>query len=195
LGPPALVFAAYAVTYSIFSFGVDGVITFFLHHDLKLNSAEIGSYGSARGCGAVFGAICAGWMTQKFGKKTTSLVALIFLSTAMLALTGLNSDPTSYLSLGAIWGSAWAFQETVFVILAMRLAERSLAATAFAVLMVFSNLGTALGEGIATSLSGALGFTAVFLGFSAANLAVIPILLAFHRNSLLDAPHIDELHR
>jgi MFS family permease len=195
LGWPTLIFAAYAIGYSVFSFGVDGLITLFLHQDLKIDASQIGSYGSARGCGAIFGALSAGWFVPKFGKRIASVGALIFLSAAMIALTGLTSNPANFLALGALWGAAWAFQETVFVILAMRLSERSLAATAFAFLMVFSNLGTAIGEGLATSLSGTFGFNAVFVSFAAANLAVIPILLIFHRNSLLDAPHMDERGR
>lgn len=195
LGLPGFIFAIYAIAYSVFSFGVDGIVTFFLHENLKLDASQIGSYGSARGCGAIFGALWAGWISQKYGKKTASVSALIFLSLAMITLTNIDTRPENFLGLGVVWGSAWAFQETVFVILAMRLSERSLAATAFAVLMVFSNLGTAIGEGLATTLSGSIGFKMVFVSFAIANLAVIPVLLVFHRNSLLDAPHMDELHR
>lgn len=175
MGRPALFFAFYAVVYSIFSFGIDGIITLFLNKEIGLPPEIIGAYGSARGVGAVIGAVLSGWCATKFGARKAAYAAIAFLAVAMLALLEV-SDKSMALVIGVFWGAAWGFQETVFVTLAMRIAEQRLAATAFALLMIFSNFGTAIGEGLATSLSGAIGFKPLFASFAAANLLVLPLL-------------------
>lgn len=181
LGWPAVIFAAYAVFYSVLSFGIDGIITLFLHRTLHFESTEIGFYGSARGVGAICGAVLAGLLSKKIGIAKTSYCSLILLTISAAILSLINS-PSTALLLGGLWGLAWAFQETVFLILAMRLSEQALAATAFAFLMIFSNIGTAVGEGLATTLSGFLGFEKVFLGFGILSLAIIPLVhLLFRR--------------
>jgi PAT family beta-lactamase induction signal transducer AmpG len=77
--------------------------------------------------------------------------------------------------MGVLWGIAWGFQETVFVALAMDLSEARIAASMFAIMMALSNLGTAVGEGLATSLTDNIGFSAVFLSLAAFN--AIPFLV------------------
>ncbi len=180
MGWPAALFALYAIGYSILSFGLDGLITLFLHSELKLESTDIGIYGSVRGLGAIAGAILAGLIGTKIGRKTAAFSSLVFLMLASLSLM-LLKDATTSIVIGFVWGAAWAFQETVFVILAMRMAEQAFAATAFALLMIFSNVGTAIGEGLATSLSESIGFKQVFLSFGLANLIVIPLLIVVFR--------------
>ncbi len=175
LGWPAFIFAGYAIAYSILSFGLDGLVTLFLHSELKLAASDIGVYGSARGTGAIIGAISAGFVGTKFGKPAAAFSALVFLLGASLSLLFLH-DLKSAVAIGFLWGAAWAYQETVFVILAMKMAEQTFAATAFALLMIFSNIGTAIGEGLATTLSESLGFKQVFVSFGLSNLAVLPLL-------------------
>lgn len=186
LGWPTFYFAGYAIAYSILSFGIDGLVTFYLHSELKFEASNIGVYGASRGVGAILGAVVAGFCAGNWGRKITAYSALFFLGFAMLALLMLQ-DTRSAIYIGALWGAAWSFQETVFVVLAMRMAEKNLAATAFAILMIFSNIGTAIGEGLATSLSGSIGFKTVFIGFAVANLAVAPLLALVFRK----APDLD----
>jgi len=43
----------------------------------------------------------------------------------------------------------------------------------FAIMMALSNLGTAIGEGVATSLSDNLGFSTVFISLAALNIVTL----------------------
>jgi len=173
--PQFLLFAAYAVVYSVASFGIDGLITFFLSD--RFNAAEtiIGQYGSLRGIGAVVGSILGGFIIDRLGRRSSSRAAILLISAGGV-LIGLASSANALLVMGLIWGLFWAFQETIFFALAMDLTDSRIAATMFAIMMAISNLGTAVGEGVATAMVDNIGFSAVFVGLSGINLFCLPIL-------------------
>ncbi len=80
------------------------------------------------------------------------------------------------LVMGVVWGIVWGFQETIFVSLAMDLSDHRIAASMFAIMMAISNIGTAIGEGVATGLTDNIGFAAVFIGLAVINVINVPIL-------------------
>jgi PAT family beta-lactamase induction signal transducer AmpG len=96
-------------------------------------------------------------------------------------LIGAASSLNFLLAIGIVWGLIWGFQETVFVALAMGLADTRIAASMFAIMMAVSNLGTAIGEGVATGLTDDIGFTAVFWLLAAVNLVTLPLLWGLFR--------------
>ena len=83
--------------------------------------------------------------------------------------------------MGIVWGIAWGFQETLFVALAMDLSDARIAASMFAIMMALSNVGTAIGEGVATGLTDDIGFAAIFWLLAGLNVVVVPILWALFR--------------
>jgi predicted MFS family arabinose efflux permease len=105
----------------------------------------------------------------------------VVLLSAGAALISLAPGLNALLGLGLAWGVAWAFQETVFFALAMDLADTRIAASMFAIMMAISNLGTAVGEGVATGLTDNLGFIGVFWLLAAVNLATLPVLWGLFR--------------
>jgi PAT family beta-lactamase induction signal transducer AmpG len=182
LKPCCLAFAAYAVLYSIVSFGVDGLVTFYLSDRFQVAETTIGLYGALRGIGAVIGAAGGGLLIDRVGRKPMAYGAVLAISIGA-ALIGAASSMNTLLILGVIWGIAWGFQETLFVALAMDLADARIAASMFAVMMALSNLGTAVGEGVATGLTDDIGFSAVFWLLAGLNVVVVPILWALFRSS------------
>ena len=64
----------------------------------------------------------------------------------------------------------------------MSLCDSRIAASMFALMMAVSNVGTAIGEGVATGLTDNIGFSAVFLLLAAANVITLPILWALFRS-------------
>jgi PAT family beta-lactamase induction signal transducer AmpG len=178
--PRFLVFALYAVVYSVGSFGVDGLVTYFMSDTFQAPENVIGQYGALRGVGAVAGALVGGLLIDRIGRRRSAYGAVVLLS-AGAALIGLAPGLNVLLGLGLGWGIVWAFQETVFFALAMDLADTRIAASMFAIMMAISNLGTAVGEGVATGLTDNLGFVPVFWLLAAINLVTLPVLWGLFR--------------
>jgi PAT family beta-lactamase induction signal transducer AmpG len=178
--PRFLVFALYAVVYSVGSFGVDGLVTYFMSDTFQAPENVIGQYGALRGVGAVAGALVGGLLIDRIGRRRSAYGAVVLLS-AGAALISLAPGLNLLLGLGLVWGIAWAFQETVFFALAMDLADTRIAASMFAIMMAISNLGTAVGEGVATGLTDNLGFVPVFWILAGVNLVTLPVLWGLFR--------------
>ena len=170
--PRFLLFAAFAVFYSIVSFGVDGLVTFFMSEVFNASAATLGQYGALRGIGAVVGALAGGLLVDRMGRKWSAYGAALLIS-IVTAIIGAASGISTLLALGIFWGIAWGFQETVFVALAMDLAEIRIAASMFAIMMAFSNLGTAIGEGMATGLTDNMSFSNIFWLLAGINIITI----------------------
>jgi predicted MFS family arabinose efflux permease len=84
-----------------------------------------------------------------------------------VALLGLPLVPA-----GLVWGICWGMQETVYMSLAMHFSRGPWAATFFALAMIFSNVGTAIGEALAAPMAGELGYQTLFLFFAAISAAL-----------------------
>ncbi len=157
-----VIFALFAIVYSIVSFGVDGLITFFMSNQFHAPTTMIGKYGALRGVGAVIGALGGGLLVDRLGRKNSAYMAVVLISIGAV-LVGLAPGLRFLLAIAVAWGIAWGFQETVFFALAMDLTDSRIAASMFAIMMAVSNIGTAIGEGVATGLTDNIGFRAVFL--------------------------------
>lgn len=178
--PRFLLFAAYAVAYSVVSFGVDGLVTFYMSEAFGAPETLIGAYGALRGVGAAVGALVGGLLLDRIGRRAGAFGAVAAISLGAVLIGAAGGTP-ALLALGVVWGIAWGFQETVFVALAMDLADARIAATMFAIMMAVSNIGTAVGEGVATGLTDDIGFTAVFWLLAGLNVVTIPLLWALFR--------------
>lgn len=178
--PRFLLFAAYAVAYSVVSYGVDGLVTFYMSEVFNAPETLIGTYGALRWVGAAVGALAGGLLLDRIGRRTGAFGAVAAISLGA-ALIGAAGGTSALLALGVLWGAAWGFQETVFVALAMDLADTRIAATMFAIMMAVSNLGTAVGEGVATGLTDDIGFAAVFWLLAGLNVVTLPMLWALFR--------------
>lgn len=184
--PRFLLFAAYAVIYSLGSFGVDGLVTYFMSEGFGATEGPIGLYGALRGLGAVIGGLGGGLLLDRLARKRSAFLATLLISVGA-ALIGLAPSQGVVVGLGLLWGVIWAFQETVFFALAMEIADSRIAASMFAIMMGISNLGSAVADGAATALSPVLGFRQVFWLLAAINLITLPVLGQFFRN-LTGAP-------
>jgi MFS family permease len=182
LKPCCMIFALYAIVYSIVSFGVDGLVTYYLSERYRVAETTIGLYGALRGIGAVLGAAGGGLLIDRVGRKPMAYGAAAGISIGAIGI-GAVPGVDALLVLGALWGIAWGFQETLFVALAMDLADARIAASMFAVMMALSNVGTAIGEGVATGLTDDIGFSAVFWLLAGLNVVVLPILWALFRHA------------
>lgn len=162
ISAPFLWFGIFGVVYSIASFGTDGLVTLFLNEARGAGNLMVGVYGVGRGLGALTGAVAYAWLEPRFGLRRIQIFALAILGAG--CLSPLANVPL-WLS-GGVWGFCWGFQETAFVTLAMRFSRGRWAATFFAICMIFSNLGTAIGEALGAPLVPRIGYSGVFLSFA-----------------------------
>jgi predicted MFS family arabinose efflux permease len=182
-----LLFSAYAVVYSLGSFGVDGLVTYFMSEQFAATEVLIGRYGALRGVGAIVGAVAGGLLLDRVSRRASAFGAVVAIS-LVAALIGLATGNQAVIWIGLVWGVVWALQETVFFALAMDIADARIAASMFAIMMGISNLGSAVADGAATALSDDWGFRTVFWVLAAVNLATLPVLRALFRA----APEIAE---
>lgn len=176
----------FGVGYSIPSFGADGLMTLFLRETRDLSFDGIGAFGVSRGIGALFGAVVFAITARRYGVTFSTYGGLVALAGGcLLPVLGVSTG-----ALGLLWGAAWGFQETSFVTMAMWYSRGAWAASLFATCMIFSNIGTALGEAIAAPLVQSLNYSGVFLVLAAGalgTLIVVPKLLACSYNSASSA--------
>lgn len=161
--PPLLdsLYFLFGISYSVVSFGADGVISLFLMDRFQVSSQQIGIYGSFRGLGALVGAGLAALILRFAGRRLGSFLGLVFLGLG-LGLWAKMDSLNYFFWVSFVWGTAWAYQETVFVTVAMGLARGAWSATIFALFMMSSNIGTSLGEWWVTGAVVEMGFSPLF---------------------------------
>lgn len=175
-----LLFLFYAVLYSFFSFGQDGLVTYYLKQQFNLGDTQIGLYGSFKGIGSIIGALMGGLIIRFKGIKMASYLAVFLLLLGELNISD-SLAPDNVKWVGILWGSSWGFQETVYVTLAMLMASTKIPAMSFAFFMVMSNLGTTLAEGVLTSLVDSLGFSRIFTFIQLGTPLLFILLFYLHR--------------
>lgn len=159
--PQYILLGIFGLTYSISSFGADGLITLYLHDSFQASSLMIGKYGLFKSIGAIAGSLLAGYVIKSRGLFFTSKLSLILLAFAILILAYvLTSENFAYIA--PMWGIAWSFQEVAFLSLAMSSIHSDSNGFAFAILMALCNTGTAIGEGVLTTLSTSYSFPLLF---------------------------------
>lgn len=160
------------ISYSVVSFGSDGLVTLYLTDQFGLGEKTVGLYGSLRGAGAIIGSLLAGFLLVKLNQNKVKMFSLLLIAAGVLML-GHMTNASNYKSIAVIWGACWGFQEVCFLALVMYILRGTHSAFAFASLMAMANLGTAIGEGVATALTQHLSFPMVFSVLSV--LIVIPL--------------------
>lgn len=170
-----------AIAYSFSSFGTDGLVSLYLSDFFKISESQIGIYGSLRGVGAILGAVVSGHFMNQGRERATSLMGLCLVAFgAFLMGSLLNAD--NFKIVGTAWGFMWGFQEVCFLTIAMRIVSGANAAFAFALVMALGNVGTAIGEALATGWTATYGFSPVFYLLSAAVILPIVLLIALYRH-------------
>jgi PAT family beta-lactamase induction signal transducer AmpG len=191
--PTTLGFLAYAWVYSFLLFGIDGMVTLRLSQNFGASPNLIGEYGSLRGVGSVAGAAFCGWFILSKGRLRAALTSVALLMMAGLGLVVAGSVGF-YMSWAPIWGFAWGFQETVYVGLAMGFCPPRYAASAFAVFMAVSNLGTAVGEGVATGLVSQFSIPQIML-VGSLSFIVLPIFVRGFRRRIVSFDALETSER
>ena len=164
--------------------GANQLVNPFLEQTLGISLSQAGFITSIWGIGVVLGSVVGGWLMSHLDAKkaTLTILAMVSASLILLAFMVLTSLglPVAIL-LVVLYGLAYGSAQTVTFALCMRFVDQRIAASMFAILMAFTNIGQGIGLGLGGALSDAITFRWTFVAFAALNLLVLPFLPAIFR--------------
>lgn len=164
--------------------GANQLVNPFLEQTLGISLSQAGFITSIWGIGVVLGSVVGSWLMSHLDAKkaTLTILAMVSVSLILLAFMVLTSLglPVAIL-LVVLYGLAYGSAQTVTFALCMRFVDQRIAASMFAILMAFTNIGQGIGLGLGGALSDAITFRWTFVAFAALNLLVLPFLPAIFR--------------
>jgi MFS family permease len=167
----------------LYAFTLDGVLTFLSDHlrqALQVSVGNVGMLVALSMVGRIMGAVSNTWVTDKIGHRQSLFVAIALASLACLGLAFEGS--IGWLALfGLVFGLAYGYYTAVYGVVSMDFSDPHIAASMFAIFMMFVNIGTAGGQSVGGILSERLGFGGMALVMGLINLLNIPIVIAVFR--------------
>jgi len=116
---------------------------------------------------------------RKFHPKRALLIGVLLLSATLLTLAFLIA-PRFGLSLAIVmvvfFGVAYGTYQTEYFAVAMRFVDPRIAASMFAILMAFTNIGQGIGMYLSGTLADRTGFSNTFLILFGINLLILPMV-------------------
>ena len=155
--------------------GANQLVNPFLEKSFGIDLATAGLFTTVWGIGVVAGGLAGGYLNDRIGRRSAFIITLGFSSAAVLALGFVGSTGMAW-PLVLVFGLAYGTYQTVYFALAMHYTDRRVAASMFAILMAFTNLGQAVGLGFGGVMADRLGYLATFAIFAAVNLLALPLL-------------------
>ncbi len=143
-----------------YALALDGVLAYLSYHEAADRLASVGLVSGLVALsmlGRMAGAAVAGGLVERLG-ETASLRLAVALS--LLACIGLSLASTVWLLVPSclLFGLAYGFFTTVYSAAAMRLSDPRIAASMFAVFMLFLNIGIAIGQALGGWITAVYGF-------------------------------------
>lgn len=132
------------------------------------------------GIGCVVGALAGGTIMDRLGDKSSLWFTILTVAAAMALLAIILPLPVEY-AVVVYFGVAYGSAQAVAFALAMKYTEPSIAASMFAILMAFTNIGQAIGLGVGGVLASKLGYSVTFLIFGAAMFLILPFFPVLFR--------------
>lgn len=162
----------------IYALALDGVLSFLAFHDDAARLGDIGVIGSLVALvmvGRILGAVASGRLTDRLGYRRSLRFAILLSASACVALS-LTFGPVVLALVCLLFGFAYGYTTTTYSALAMTLTDARIAASMFAIFMMFINIGIGLGQGLGGTLTSQIGFQGlawVMAGVSLINLVLV----------------------
>jgi PAT family beta-lactamase induction signal transducer AmpG len=167
----------------LYSFSLDGVLTFLSDHLRAAMDVSVGSIGllvALSMVGRILGAASNSWLTDRVGHRQSLLIGILlaFLACVGLAMSGQVALIAVF---GLIFGLAYGYYTSVYAAVAMDFCNEHILASMFATFMLFVNVGTAVGQPVAGMLAENMGFGPMALIMGAINLVTILFVFRIFR--------------
>jgi PAT family beta-lactamase induction signal transducer AmpG len=172
------------------TFTLDGVLTFlsdYLRQTFDISVGNVGMLVALSMVGRILGAATNSWLTDRIGHRQSLFVAIGLAFVACVGLALFGAVPLVAL-FGFVFGVAYGYYASVYAAVAMDFSDPHIAASMFAIFMMFVNIGTAAGQSIGGMLTERLGFTGMVLLMGFINLLNIPVVIGIFRGRSKKAP-------
>ena len=167
----------------IYTISLDGVVTFLSDHLATVYGVPIGEVAllvALSMVGRIIGALTNSPVTDRIGDRQSLLVAIGLATVGCIGLA-LNLG-IGWVGLFAfVFGLAYGYYNAVYAAVAMRFSSPAIAASMFAIFMMFVNLGTVGGQAIGGQLTERYGFETMVLVLGLINLVNIPVVMVLFR--------------
>jgi len=173
---PVILLAVIGLVYTI---ALDGVLTFlsdYLRVVWNVSIGEVGSLIALSMVGRIMGALTNSWVTDRIGRKQSLLFAIGLAVVGCFGLA-LNFGLFWIGFFGFVFGLAYGYYNAVYAAVAMDLSDPKIAASMFAIFMMFVNLGTVGGQIMGGQVIEQYGFSAMVIVFGIINLVNVPLVI------------------
>jgi MFS transporter, PAT family, beta-lactamase induction signal transducer AmpG len=172
--------------------GANQLINPYLEVQFGISLSAAGLITSLWSLGVVGGSFVGGWLMRKFKPERSLMIGVLLLSFTLLTLSFLVT-PEYGLTLGVaiviFFGIAYGAYQTEYFAVAMRFVDPRIAASMYAILMAFSNVGQGIGMYLSGALADMTGFSRTFLillGINLLLLLLIPVVFR-HKSEVREA--------
>lgn len=186
--------------------GANQIVNPFLTEVFNISLSQAGMITSIWGIGIVIGSIIGSKLIKKLGERKASYVMLVMIALSLILVATLVSKSSNHLMLAisasanqpdtwfvmnlglilavvlvVLYGVAYGTAQTITFALCMGVTDTRIAASMFAILMAFTNVGQGIGLAMGGALSDLAGFRWTFVAFAAVCALVLPFLPALFR--------------
>ena len=150
----------------------------FLTEELGVSLSQIGMITSLWGVGIVLGSMIASALMKKLPVKKAFLLMVASITVSLAALSiFVRARFGLELAIGLVilYGIAYGLGQTITFALCMRVVDSRIAASMFAILMAFTNVGQGIGLALSGALADAAGFRVTLLVFAFLPFIALPL--------------------
>ena len=170
--------------------GVNQLINPFLEQQFGITLTAAGFITSLWGVGVVGGSLVGGWLLRRYPLKPGLSIAVLIVSLAILGIAFLIGPALGLtLAVGMVifFGVAYGAYQTEYFAVAMRFVDARIAASMYAILMAFTNIGQGIGMYLSGALADKLGYQVTFLILLGLNLLILPFIQVVFKPEAVEA--------
>ncbi len=159
--------------------GTNQLVNPFLEKQFGISLSAAGVITSLWSAGIVGGSFVGGWLLQKYQPKRALIIGVLMLSASLLTLAFLIAPQFGLplaISMVVVFGIAYGVYQTQYFAVAMRFVDPRIAASMFAILMAFTNIGQGIGMYLSGTLADLTGFSHTFLILIGINVLILPLV-------------------
>ncbi len=144
----------------IYTLTIDGIYTFlsdYLKDEIKLTISRVTMFIALAMVGRIVGALTSTWTTKILGRRNSIFFAIILTTLGSIGLA--SGGGLVVIGIAAFFfGLAYGYYNAVYAVVAMDFSNAKIAASMFAIFMMFMNIGTVIGQSVGGALTENLGF-------------------------------------